>query len=78
MVVEIGLPSTDATPGRVDELQLAYEQHKTKATKQIDMLKKAEEDGPKRQHIASGWRTICTGKNDFSFFLGLIITKRKS
>ena len=68
MEVQIGLPSTDAIPGRVDELKLLYDQHKTRATKQIDMLKKAEEDGPKRQNSDSGWRTICTGKNDISFF----------
>ena len=77
MSVEIRLPSTDTNPGHIDVLQTAYEVHKTLADKQKKMLKDAEEDGPKEDHIASGWRTICTGKYDFSF-LGLIITKRKS
>ena len=77
MSVEIRLPSTDTTPGHIDVLQKAYEQHKTLADKQMKMLSDAEADGPKEHHIASGWRTICTGKYDFSF-LGLIITKRKS
>ena len=77
MSVEIRLDSTDTNPGHIAVLQTAYEAHKTLADKQMKMLKDAEEDGPKEHHIASGWRTICTGKYDFSF-LGLIITKRKS
>ena len=44
------------------------------ADQQKDMLKKAEEDEPARMHKTFGWRTICTGKNDFSFFWGLNIT----
>ena len=59
---------SDATPGHIDDLKVAYEQHKEKANKQIQMLKKAEVDGPTADHIDSGWRTIVTGKYDFSFF----------
>ena len=77
MSVEIRVDSTDTNPGHIAVLQTAYETHKTEADKQKKMLKDAEEDGPKEDHIASGRRTICTGKYDFSF-LGLIITKRKS
>ena len=77
MEVEINMDSTNTNPGHIAVLQTAYETHKAEAEKQKKMLKDAEEDGPKKDHIASGWRTICTGKYDFSF-LGLIITKRKS
>ena len=77
MSVEINLDSTNTNSGHIAVLQTAYEVHKTLADKQMKMLKDVEEDGPKEHHIASGWRTICTGKYDFSF-LGLIITKRKS
>ena len=65
--VEISLPSTAATPGRKDDLQKAFEEHKTNARTQMAMLAKAEEDGP-TQHIDSGWRTICTGKLRIQFF----------
>ena len=77
METEISLESAKNNPGHLAALQTAYDTHKAEAEKQKKMLKDAEQDGPKRGHIASGWRTICTGKYDFSF-LGLIITKRKS
>ena len=77
METEIGLESAKNNPGHLVALQAAYDTHKAEAEKQKKMLKDAEKDGPKRAHIQSGWRTICTGKYDFSF-LGLIITKRKS
>ena len=68
MEVEIGLPSINEIPERVDELKLLFENHNEKATKQINMSKKAEEDRPKRKNCASGRRTICTDTNDLSFF----------
>ena len=77
METEIGLEAAKNNPGHLVALQAAYDTHKAEAEKQKKMLKDAEKDGPKRAHIQSGWRTICTGKYDFSF-LGLIITKRKS
>ena len=77
METEINLESAKNNPGHLAALQTAYDTHKAEAEKQKKMLKDAEKDGPKRAHIQSGWRTICTGKYDFSF-LGLIITKRKS
>ena len=77
METEINLESAKNNPGHLAALQTAYDTHKAEAEKQKKMLKDAEKDGPKRAHIESGWRTICTGKYDFSF-LGLIITKRKS
>ena len=63
--------------GLLVTLQADYDKHKADAEKQKKMLKDAEKTGPQRAHIRSGWRTICTGKYDFSF-LGLIITKRIS
>ena len=63
--------------GLLVTLQADYDKHKADAEKQKKMLKDAEKAGPQKVHIRSGWRTICTGKYDFSF-LGLIITKRKS
>ena len=63
--------------GLLVTLQADYDKHRVDAEKQKKMLKDAEKAGPQKAHIKSGWRTICTGKYDFSF-LGLIITKRKS
>ena len=78
METEIGLEAAKNNPGgHLVALQAAYDKHKADAEKQKKMLKDAEKTGPQRAHIKSGWRTICTGKYDFSF-LGLIITKRKS
>ena len=72
METEIGLETAKNNPGgHLVALQAAYDKHKVEAEKQKKMLKNAEKEG------RSGWRTICTGKYDFSF-LGLIITKRKS
>ena len=59
---------SDATPEHIEELNVAFEQHQVKAQKQIDMLKKAQLDGPTAVDGPTGWRTIVTGKYDFSFF----------
>ena len=69
MVVEIRMASTAVIPGRKEQLELAYDKHKTRANMQISKLKMAEKKGPKAPNRASGWRTICTSKKKFFWSL---------